>query len=48
MLNHSKPLRQRHGLSTAGFRMIVIENGEFIDQPPASIDQPQSTPARRS
>lgn len=20
MLNHSKPLRQRHGLSTAGFR----------------------------
>src|SRR3954447_9479412 len=21
MLNHSKPLRQRHGLSTAGFRM---------------------------
>ena len=21
MLNHSKPLRQRHGLSTAGFRI---------------------------
>ena len=25
MLNHSKPLRQRHGLSTAGFRFIVPE-----------------------
>jgi hypothetical protein len=22
MLNHSKPLRQRHNLSTAGFRII--------------------------
>ena len=25
MLNHSKPLRQRHGLSTAGFRIIHHE-----------------------
>ena len=23
MLNHSKPLRQRHNLSTAGFRIIL-------------------------
>src|SRR6476619_5394722 len=27
MLNHSKPLRQRHNLSTAGFRVIVTAAG---------------------
>src|SRR3954468_6739516 len=26
MLNHSKPLRQRHDLSTAGFRMMDVDD----------------------
>src|SRR4051812_49748140 len=34
MLNHSKPLRQRHGLSTAGFRLkglgVRISKGQII------------------
>ena len=29
MLNHSKPLRQRHGLSTAGFRIIGLQAREY-------------------
>ena len=29
MLNHSKPLRQRHGLSTAGFRVNLVVSRRF-------------------
>src|SRR4051812_44141932 len=42
MLNHSKPLRQRHGLSTAGFRLkglgVRISKGQIITILTASKD----------
>ncbi|HZF97279.1 MAG TPA: hypothetical protein VEY92_03360, partial [Pseudoxanthomonas sp.] len=37
MLNHSKPLRQRHGLSTAGFKVMLRVEYARWDQTPADL-----------
>jgi hypothetical protein len=42
MLNHSKPLRQRHGLSTAGFRFI----GEDLSYRPYFVEAAEGRPGR--